>query len=221
MGLLVMMVSVLLAIGGAVALAAALLLRQHRVALVILGVAALWALTYGAVLFTTSWVSRDRLLSVGEAKAFCGLYLDCHLHARVVGVHAAAVVGSPGSEVRARGRFLVVRLRIESNAKRVTLGPDFLQAVVVDGRGREFLRDRMAERALLGGDAPPLDQRVAPGQGYERTLVFDVPADARDPRLQVSEGHPIQRFVELFLIGDEDSLFHGAVLFRLDPAPAV
>jgi hypothetical protein len=45
--------------------------------------------------------------------------------------------------------------------------------------------------------------------------VFDLPRSVRRPRLQFTEGYWIDRLIELFLIGDEDSLLHGKTTLLL------
>jgi hypothetical protein len=47
--------------------------------------------------------------------------------------------------------------------------------------------------------------------------VFDLPSDIRNPSLLITEGPWMGRLIELFLIGDEDSLFHKKTRFRLEP----
>jgi hypothetical protein len=49
----------------------------------------------------------------------------------------------------------------------------------------------------------------------KKTIVFDLPADAKDPLLDLTEGFGIDHAIETFLIGDEDSIFHKRTYFRL------
>jgi hypothetical protein len=49
----------------------------------------------------------------------------------------------------------------------------------------------------------------------KKTIVFDLPADAKDPLLDLTEGFGIDRAIESFLIGDEDSIFHKRTYFKL------
>ena len=65
--------------------------------------------------------------------------------------------------------------------------------VVLDREGRQYHRS-------AAGD-------------YSTKLVFDLPADVASPKLHVHEGTWIARLSEMFLIGDEDSLFHKKTLF--------
>jgi hypothetical protein len=45
---------------------------------------------------------------------------------------------------------------------------------------------------------------LRPGEAYETTVVFDVPTEARSPRLLVA----YSGFPTVVLIGDESSVFH-------------
>jgi len=214
LGLPLMFLTSLLAMATVASLLIAWRLHRPQWAWAILGLAALWVTGYVTLLVGTSLASHEKLLSLGEAKAFCGAYLDCHLHASVDEVRTAATLGIPAREARARGRFHVVTLRISSDARRATLRPASLEAVVFDARGERFERDLEAERALLG-EPSRLDQAVGPSGFYTRTLVFDLPEGMHESRLYVGESDCMVRLTELFLIGDEESLLHKRVLFRL------
>jgi len=209
-----MVLSLLLAGLSVAALAVLLMLRRFRGAMLVLGFDAVWAVGYLALLLLTSLTSHERTLPVGERVVFCGPYLDCHLGAAVTSARAADRVAG----LRARGRFYVVTLRVSSDARRVALSTEELIPLLIAEDGREYARSFEAERALSGHDPPPLDWPIGPGGWYERTLVFDVPASVRRPRLSVTEGVFPDRVLEWFLIGDDDSLLHRHTLLALGPA---
>ena len=50
----------------------------------------------------------------------------------------------------------------------------------------------------------------------DATIVFDLPANIQQPRLQISEGWIVDRILELGLINDENSIFHKRSFFALD-----
>ena len=54
---------------------------------------------------------------------------------------------------------------------------------------------------------------LRPGDHYDTSLVFDLPSDARNPRLWVADRIP----EAFFMIGHENSPFHERVLFALEP----
>lgn len=177
---------------------------------------------YLIALVGVSTASQRHVLPPGEVKRFCGAYLDCHLGVSVEGVKIEPRVGDPGRTLAAKGAFHIVTLRVSSDARRATLTPYGLRAVVVDERGRRFGRHREAERALPGAGADrPLEQAVPAGGSYTRTIVFDLPPDAIRPAVSVTEQAFPDVALEWFLIGDEDSIFHRPTLLGLAPAGTV
>jgi hypothetical protein len=189
----------------------------------VVGSVVVWLGIYFALLLNTSFKSQEKVLAWNEPKAFCGFYLDCHLHAAVMNVKQAKTIGEGANQKTAQGTFHVVTVKIFSDAKRATLSLANPQAVVVDEKGRTFNRATEAEQALEAttNKAIPFDKQVGPaGDSFTKEIVFDLPNDARGPRLQITQGYAIDRALELFLIGDEDSLFHKRARFSLEPQGA-
>jgi hypothetical protein len=179
-----------------------------------------WCALYGTALVGTSLSSEQHLLGPSQEKRFCGFYLDCHLHAAVMRFDTAHTVGTGSQHVEAQGIFATITLRVSSDARREPtnfVGP---RAVVRDALGREFPRSTAAERALSAAGAPgtPLTERVGAGASFLTTLVFDIPTDAQGLVLDVTDGYIVDRVIELFMIGDDDSLLHPRTLFRLTPS---
>jgi hypothetical protein len=54
-----------------------------------------------------------------------------------------------------------------------------------------------------------LDADIHNNQTIEKEIVFDVPADAANAKLLITEGYGIDKTIEHVLIGDEDSIFHA------------
>jgi hypothetical protein len=50
---------------------------------------------------------------------------------------------------------------------------------------------------------------------FEKETVFDLPENVSNPRLDIAEGIGVDKVFEMFLIGDEDSLWHKRALFKL------
>ncbi len=61
------------------------------------------------------------------------------------------------------------------------------------------------------GSTEGLKRRLIPGESYTTDIVFDVPTDARALRLALRSAD----FETPFLIGHENSLFHGRTTFAL------
>jgi len=186
--------------------------RQVRqVALALAG----WVATYLALVLVVSGRSRETILPLGQVKRFCGFYLDCHLGVRVFGVEQAQSVGSGDGLREARGTFYVVTVLVESNAVRATLRLHAPDARVITDGVSTYPRDAAAEAALARDTS--LSDPVEAGDQHPVTMVFDVPRDATNPRLLVTEGRGLwpHRLLELILVGDDDSMFHRKTVLAL------
>jgi len=175
----------------------------------VLGGVAIWFGFYGVTLLATSLVSKDQLLGLNQPKVFCGFYFDCHMHSAVSSVRKARSIG----DRTAGGEFYIVSVNVFSDAKRARLGLLTVDAHVVDAAGREYTRDLQAESFL--SPQPEFEQKVGPDGSFTREIVFDLPSDIADPRLDIREGYGIDHVIEAVLVGDEDSIFHGRNYFDL------
>ena len=195
---------------GVLSVAAALfaLRRQRTTALRLAATAATLPAAYLAVVLAMSARSHERLLAAGELKYFCEI--DCHQAVSVTGVQSAR----EWSGRETRGRFLVVKVRSWFDPRTMgphrgegplRPGPRFIRAV--DEGGREY--------AALNGQAPGggalLWRPIRPNESVEAELVFELPADARAPRLFITDADPVSRWI----IGHENSPLHRRIYFRL------
>jgi hypothetical protein len=175
----------------------------------VLGGVTVWYGFYIIVFLMSSVFSEEKTLVPGEPKSFCGFYLDCHMHTAVTGVRKAKTIG----DREAQGEFYIVKVKVFSNAKREPLQLIATQAKIVDEQKREFMRDTEAENFL--GEQPEFERRIAPTESFTKEIVFDIPADARNPRLDLKDGYGIDNYIEAILVGDEDSLWHKRQFFGL------
>jgi hypothetical protein len=206
MGILLMAMTI-----GGVAVAAilfviAIVTRKTWLRNFVLGGVAVWFVFYFAMLVGFSLTSEERVLALNEPKEFCGFYLDCHMHTAVTGVRKAKTLGNKN----ANGEFYIVKVKVFSNAKQATLGFGGLKLHVVDADGRQYPHSPEVE-----SPEPWFTRPVPAGESFEREVVFDLPVNVRRPRLDM---HDDQSFLEKFLVGDEDSMFHGHVYFNLETA---
>lgn len=169
-----------------------------------------WLTGYAILLFAGSFFSVERTLALNEPKEFCGFYLDCHMHTAVTGVRKAKTVG----DKTANGEFYIVKVKVFSDARQATLGLNTVDAKVVDDGNNNFQRDAEAEAQL--GEQPSFDRKIAPVESFEKEIVFDLPANVKNPRLDIREGYGIDHVFEAILIGDEDSIGHKRNYFKLD-----
>lgn len=172
-----------------------------------------WFIAYAFLLFCGSFFSEEQTLSFNEPKEFCGFYFDCHMHTAVTNVRKSKTIGDKA----ANGEFYIVRVKVFSNAKEATLGLIGVDAKAVDAQNKIYERDTQAEAGL--GEQPPFDKQISPVESFEKEIVFDLPSDVKNPRLDVAEGIGIDKVIESVLIGDEDSLFHKRIRFNLESQP--
>ena len=223
MALLFLGTSFLLAVAGAVFVMASLLGKTGRARQALLA-AVLVAGGYAGLLFSFSLASDEKVLAGGEWKYFCEL--DCHLAYSVADLRTAQTLGSGGSAATAEGTFYVVTLKTRFDAETITarrprgmpLSPNLREVFVVDEAGRRFATSLEGMKVLEvpAGRNVPLTQWLRPGESYETTLVFDLPADVRNPKLFLTDPWP----VNWVLIGHENSFLHKKVYFRLEAQQA-
>ena len=111
---------------------------------------------YGALLLAGPLLLGKRTLAPGQELAFCGF--DCHLHLTVTHI--------------ARDGGLDVTVRARSDAREAPEDPRYVALSVVDANGTRFPADSMT-----------LDTPLGPGDTYDRTVHFAVPASATGLRL--------------------------------------
>jgi hypothetical protein len=175
----------------------------------VLGGTTVWLAGYVILLAVGSIFSVERELPFGTAKEFCGFYLDCHLHTAVSGVRTAKTLGSRTAD----GEFYIVTVKVSSDAKAAKLGLLNVEAKAIDADGGVYGRDLAAEAEL--SPQPDFEKKISPAETFEKQIVFDLPAAARSPRLDIREGYTIDHAIETVLIGDEDSILHKRTYFDL------
>ena len=111
---------------------------------------------YATLLLAGPLLLGRRTLAPGQELAFCGF--DCHLH--LTATHVA------------RDGGLDVTVRARSDAREAPEDPRYVALTVVDARGTRYPADSMT-----------LDAPLGPGDAYERTVHFNVPASATGLRL--------------------------------------
>lgn len=203
----------LMTIGGsiiaAILLAVSIWKNQSWLRNFVLGGVTVWYTFYIIIFLMSSIFSEEKTLSLNEPKEYCGFYLDCHMHTAVAEVRKTKTLG----DKTANGEFYIVKVEVFSNAKRELLRLVETEAKVVDEQKREFQRDTEAEKFL--GEQPPFEKTIAPTESFTKEIVFDIPDDARNPRLDLKDGYGIDNAIEAFLVGDEDSLWHKRNYFGL------
>ncbi|MEK7667268.1 MAG: hypothetical protein AAB409_01315 [Gemmatimonadota bacterium] len=219
LGFLAFVGLVLAVLGGGVVLLAGLVARRWTLVLTTLGLGLIALTGYGAALAGVALASRDVVLGAGQEKHICEV--DCHVAYAVTGVRTARALGADGRSATAGGTFYVVTVRVRfdpttTSPRRpmdVPVYPGLRRVLVVDGRGRTFAPSAAGAVALAATDGAPasLSQPLLPAASYTTTLVFDLPADVRGPRLLIADADPTKAMV----VGHENSPLHGRTYFEL------
>ncbi len=212
MGVLLMLMTIGGLIVAAILLAVSLFRKKTWLTKFTLGGVAIWFAFYAVMLFGFSLASSETTLAMNEPKAFCGFYLDCHLHTTVTGVRTAKQIGVRS----ANSEFYIVKVKVSSDAKNPSIAFRLLEpkARVVLANGDKIVRDSEAEK-LLPTAAADLGADIKGSETIEKEIVFDVPAASSDLKLLITEGYGIDKVIERVLIGDEDSIFHAQTFFKL------
>jgi hypothetical protein len=169
---------------------------------------------YGLLLGFFSWASYDRTAARGDEKFYCGM--DCHIAYSVQNVQRMTSIG----DLSAHGEFYVVTVRSHFDERTIApwrgnspLNPDPPSLTLVDAGGHSYPVSPAGQQAwdATHPQSHSLGDPLRPGESYETTWVFAVPADVQSVRMFAGwHGFP-----SYLLIGDEDSLRHGKTYFAL------
>ena len=178
---------------------------------------------YFTLLGGVSFASGEKVLPPGGRKYFCEL--DCHLAYSIVGIQTVSALGPEMQQSMAQGKFVIVLVKTWFDENSISpsrgngpLTPNRRKVLLEDDRGRSFLPSPEGQIvfARINGPSNPLTQPLHPGESYITDLVFDVPKDAQNLRLLITEDDPETRFV----IGHENSLYHKKIYLSLETARA-
>lgn len=175
------------------------------------------ALYVGAIL-VFAFASSDKVLARGAEKHFCEI--DCHLAYSIADVKQTRTLGDAPNQATANGSFTVVTIKTRFDETTIGAGrgegllyPNSRVLTVIDDHGRQYSTAAVGERVLelSGAAGKPLATPLRPGESYFTTVVFDLPVDARNPRLLINEGE----WITYVVIGHENSLLHKKTRFQL------
>jgi len=196
----------------------AIVMKKSRLTKVALVTIVLVAGGYLATVLIYSFVSSEKVLARGQEKYFCEI--DCHLAYSVTDVHETKVLGEGSDQLTAAGMFRVVTVKTRFDEKTISrnrgdglLYPNSRLVSISDEKGMQYFPSAMAqsvlEKSQTAGSAMTIPLR--PGESYSTTLVFDLPADVKNPTLLIHEGEILTRFV----IGHENSFLHKKTRFQI------
>jgi len=182
---------------------ALLLLRKMQWLHWLCGLAGVGAVVYFGLLFGFSLASHETTLVAGQEKYFCEI--DCHLAYSVSGVREELPNGRRQVRIKLRTRFDETTIS-PRRPKDAPLTPNGREVRLIDGQGRSF--------APVATAGTPLTRGLIPGDSYETELTFQVPADAKQLRLLLTD----PSWDLHLLIGDENSLAHRKTYFAVPTA---
>jgi uncharacterized membrane protein YidH (DUF202 family) len=188
--------------------------RNFRANKLVLAAAVIVVGVYIGVLLLFSLRSNEQALARGQEKHFCEL--DCHLAYSIVAVTDSKTIGS----ANANGAFrsITIKTRFDENTISPRRGngllyPNSRVVMLVDDQGRKYEPDPTAQQVLQSTNAigSPMTTPLRPGEAYTTTIAFDLPPDAHNPTLIITEGEWLTHFV----IGHENSPLHRRTVFQL------
>jgi len=169
---------------------------------------------YAAVVGLFSWGSYDRIAKRGDEKFFCGM--DCHVGYSVQNVEQVKSI----SDLTAQGEFVVVTLRSHFDGRTIApwrgnapLKPDPPELELVDATSRRYAVSSSGQKAWDAAhpQSHSLTDSLRPGESFETTWVFEIPAGSSVLRLFAGwNGFP-----SYVLIGDEASPGHAKTYLAL------
>jgi hypothetical protein len=157
---------------------------------------------YAAVLLAVALAMPRRTLPQGVRECFDDW---CVAAVGAVPSRAAMVPGCDGGDV------WIGTLEVSSDAKRVRQRAADAAATLEDRSGRRH--QPCAMPALGGGEPRGMRDEMGPGDSFQVTLAFSLPAGARPAGFVVSHG----AFPGILIIGDDQSLFHRPTLLAVAP----
>jgi len=173
---------------------------------------------YLAVLLIFSFASSEKVLARGQEKHFCEI--DCHLAYSITDVRETKTLGEAANQATSTGLFRVVTIKSRFDETTTSLNrgngllyPNSRVVTVADENGKKYLPSPEGQSVLEKSQASgtPFTAPLRPSDTYTTTLVFDLPADIKNPTLLIREGELVTHFV----IGHENSPLHKKTRFQL------
>jgi hypothetical protein len=206
---LIFIACALLVISLSVRLVYLLLRRRWRMAAVTLVWLGAMIVAYATTLIVTSLTSSPKYVPLGTEFRF-----DDWCFAVERSQTARSLGEGPGA-LHPAGEFRLITIRVSNRGRGRAQRERNVGAYLLDTSGRrlDVSASAQAELDASGRGGQPLDSLVPPGSSITRTLVFDVPADARDLGAVVFHGTGPR-----IIIGADQSYLHAPTITRLDPA---
>jgi len=206
---LLFIIVVLASVAALTAVVASALRGRLRQAVKLLAMYGVCLAFYLGVIVVVSLASPQCILALGESCCFDDWCVA------VEDVTLARELGQGERIARANGVFCVITLRLSNRARGRAQRASSAAVHLVDGQGRTYDISPQGQAAFEAqrGPTAPLTSTLPVGQSLSTVQVFDLPDDAHAVGLTVE--HPVGPSPELFIIGDDASLFHKPTIVRL------
>jgi hypothetical protein len=121
----------------------------------------------------------------------------------VLGVRKAQALGEGEAQRHAQGVYLIVTLKVENRARRVSFQFRDETAIVIDGHDQEHQVSCGGQAALESepGHGDPCPGPIPAGVSCVKEIVFDVSPHADNWRLKFTGGGPVGEFLDNLLYG--------------------
>ncbi len=171
--------------------------RFHRIAILVCVGA------YAAILVGFSLSSKTRQLPLGTDKCFDDW---C---ATVTGARSL-----PNSNGPVDTKLVAVSFRVTNRARRAVFRPSQPRVALVLPAGEVVTASAAAQLEFekQAGPQETLAKRLTAGEGFQTTLIFEVPRATRDASVVLLEGPNV---ITRFLAGDENSFFHKKTVYPI------
>lgn len=104
----------------------------------------------------------------------------------VVGLHKAATLGQGARQIRARGIFYIVLVRLDNHALRVPFEWDDDIVRIIDSKNQTYHVNHAAQERLLA--ETPEKRAVLAGANATFPVAFDLPTNIRGPAVAFENG---------------------------------
>ena len=182
---------------------------RFRQAANLLGRLVVGLVLYLAVVALVGLFSPQRVIAFGRDRCFDDWCVA------VEDVNLVQELGQGEHSIQASGTFYVVTLRLSNQARGREQRASSAAVHLLDGQGQLYdasLAGQTAYEAQNGAVAP-LTALIPVGQSFRTVQVFDLPLEAAPVDLTIE--HPVGFSPGLFIIGDENSLFHKPTIVPL------
>lgn len=173
---------------------------------------------YLVCLLIFSFASSEKVLARGEEKHFCEI--DCHLAYSVTDARETQILRVLPDQLIPVGTFRVITIKTRFDETTTSLNrgdallyPNSRVVTVSDENGNQYFPSAAAQVLLekLQATGTAMTIPLRPGESYSTTLVFDLPADVKNPTLLIREGEWVTHLV----IGHENSPLHKKTRFQI------